>query len=167
MYTQPLLTLTTDSQLESFWVVFDLDGTLADDSHRIGLIQRDEPKWDKYFAQCGGDTPIISTILMTQLFARAGAEIVIMTGRSGQVKDLTVSWLNTYNVYFHDLFMRPEGDITTPNKELKSAWVQELYTEDPYKHILCAFEDLKNLVDFWRHTVGTWCFQVQENDCSF
>ena len=39
------------------FVVFDLDGTLADDLHRQHHLEGDEPDWAAYFGDCVNGPP--------------------------------------------------------------------------------------------------------------
>lgn len=38
-------------------IVFDLDGTLADDSHRKHYLDRDPKDWNGFYDACDGDNP--------------------------------------------------------------------------------------------------------------
>jgi phosphoglycolate phosphatase-like HAD superfamily hydrolase len=39
-------------------VIFDLDGTLADLTHRLHYVKNGNRNWDKFFEECDKDLPI-------------------------------------------------------------------------------------------------------------
>lgn len=46
--------------------IFDIDGTLADLSHRLHFIQKKPADWDGFFAACSDDAPIPEVIELIQ-----------------------------------------------------------------------------------------------------
>ena len=146
-------------------IVFDLDGTLADDSHRKHLIEGDHKDWDAYFAACDGDAPLIACQLLVDL-VRAGHWIEIWSGRGAGV-DLenrlkTMRWLErhcdgiTPNVDIKRLRMRGFSDYT-PDIELKLGWLNEGRAEGTPPALV--FDDRDRVVAMWREQ-GIPCFQV-------
>jgi len=76
-------------------IIFDLDGTLADITHRLHFIQKEPKDWDGFFAACVADKPIAHTIeIMNILMNRDRVEI--WTGRSDIVREETIRWLDIY-----------------------------------------------------------------------
>ena len=73
--------------------IFDLDGTLADDSHRAHFIASGTKDWDAYYAACPDDKPIEHTIQLAHDLHARGYKIVIITGRSETVRRETEDWL--------------------------------------------------------------------------
>lgn len=148
--------------------IFDLDGTLADCSHRLPYITGDKKDWRAFFAACVDDTPIESTIRTLQALRAGGAEIWFWTGRSDEVKKETVEWLRKHECLprfpRHDWFgapellmMRESGDHQ-PDDKLKFGWLADL--EPPERNRLTGvFEDRDRVVAMWRE-YGVQCFQV-------
>ena len=137
-------------------VVFDLDGTLADDSHRLPLILQTDPAdrtWPAYFAACSDDPPIAPTITILQHFYYEGYRVEIWTGRSETVRRETTRWLWGHNAYSHLLRMRPADDFR-PNLELKAEW---LAASDRLP--VMVFEDQAKYVSWWL-AQGLPVFQV-------
>jgi phosphoglycolate phosphatase-like HAD superfamily hydrolase len=143
-------------------VIFDLDGTLADISHRLHYIEGPDKDWDAFFKACVHDEPINTIIGILQEMAAGEYRIVIMTGRSDAVLDETMEWLNAWAPIGQDfeLFMRKEGDHT-PDDALKLKWLNEGYIDKD--RIFCVFEDRKRVVDMWRG-LGLTCLQVAPGD---
>ena len=145
-------------------VIFDLDGTLADTSHRLHFIRSAEagfkPDWDAFFDACSDDTPLWPFIVLGQELSRAGHPIIIVTGRSARVRDKTLAWLTAHNFPAAQILMRPEGNFK-PDDEIKREWFEAsgLKPQD----ISYVFEDRTRCVKMWRD-LGIPCLQVSEGD---
>lgn len=146
--------------------IFDIDGTLADCSHRLPLLNSDSPdKWNLFYKACPDDEPIIPVISVLNGLLRHGAEVLFFTGRSGSVWAETKQWLQRWTDYTgsdgNRIYMRPEKDFR-PDFELKHEWYSRLLPED--KHALVGvFEDRTRCVEMWRE-LGVTCFQVTNGD---
>lgn len=157
--------------------VFDLDGTLADDSHRKEHIcyKDGSPKknkdWDRFFDLCSKDKPIESSInVLTSLAKDKNNEIIILTGRNSVVRDKTLAWLDEHigNVgegeIISELLMRGAADrmddhLLKPNMLKKYLKSRGLSARD----VVCIFEDRTRVVDAWRIN-GFNCYQVARGD---
>jgi hypothetical protein len=103
-----------------FVAVFDLDGTLSDDSWRspIALQARlaidpgiRDQLWKKYHSQCGYDKPHMSVKGLFHFYKSKGLEVWVVTARPESLKTETIEWLQ-HNIGFlpNLLAMRPEGN---------------------------------------------------------
>lgn len=139
--------------------IFDLDGTLADLSHRLHLIQKDPKDWDAFFDACEDDTPIEH---MCRLAYRLGLYdgIVIASGRSSRVRLKTENWFRRTNTFYDALYMRADGDHR-PDDVVKLELLERIRAEgwDP----IMAFEDRDRVVAMWRNA-GIPCAQVAAGD---
>lgn len=146
--------------------IFDLDGTLADASHRQHhLTCSPDADWEAFFAACDADTPILPVIETMQTLSLM-AEVWIWTGRSDQVADLTLAWLNQHTTFRRPQLerivrMRPGGDYR-PDHVLKAEWLQGLPPADR-RRLVAVFEDRASVVQMWR-AAGVPCFQVAPGD---
>ena len=146
-------------------VVFDLDGTLADDEHRQHYLEQTPKDWDRYFALCGDDKPIWPAIGVLKSLHKSGHLIEIWTGRTAGVRIQTRDWLERYRVFgwhgsLFPLLMRPIGDYTQ-DIELKGRWLNQARKQN--RHPDLVFEDRTRVVEFWR-SEGVPCFQVAAGD---
>ena len=138
------------------FIVFDLDGTLANDGHRSHLAKAGE--WDAYFDACHLDAHIPHVIQVLCDLAGAGHRIEIWSGRGcgprNVVLDKTVAWLKAIGIYQHigGLLMRAHGDHRR-DTELKTKWMANCGKPD------LVFEDRDRAVAMWREA-GVPCFQV-------
>lgn len=146
------------------YYIFDLDGTLADISHRLHFIEGEKKDWDAFYNTCDKDKPIQNTLdLLTDLYFSACANIIILSGRSDAVKEKTIKWLkDNLGIVFFTLYMRKAGDHR-PDVEVKQEWLDEWLKHHNKEEITGVFEDRKQVVDMWRKN-GITCYQVAEGD---
>ncbi len=144
------------------WVIFDLDGTLADIEERRAISKKSNGKmnWPVFFnpKNIELDKPNHPVIRMAQVLSSTGHGIAIFSGRSEATKDATVKWLADNNVPFNLLRMRPEKHPFKfmPDEKLKEGWLSEMTWKDD---VVCVFDDRQKVVDMWRET-GLTCMQV-------
>jgi phosphoglycolate phosphatase-like HAD superfamily hydrolase len=140
--------------------IFDIDGTLADISHRLHFIQQEPKDWRGFFAACPKDKPIPEVVAICKALA-PDYSIKLITGRSDEIRDETGLWLNQQGIIFSDLLMRQAGD---PREDsiVKAELLDSLltYTAEP---IAGVFEDRKQVVDMYR-SKGLRVFQVAEGN---
>lgn len=143
-------------------VISDLDGTIALIEHRRPILSDDSKKmdqrWRDFFAACDKDEPNVPVILTLSALKSFGHEIVILSARSDEVKDKTLTWLEFYEVPYDRLYMRKAGDFTV-DCELKKEWLKGFDLSE----ILCVFDDRDSVVKMWREH-GLNCFQVAPGD---
>lgn len=149
------------------FIVFDLDGTLANCDHRTHHLQKKPKDWDSYFNECHLDEPYSEMISLFNLikstvgFLGFGNRLEIWTGRREDQRDKTIDWLIANGTYINEnhptpLRMRPT-DIKTHDVELKGGFMKEFGRPD------IVFEDRNSMVEFWREQ-GIRCCQVQEGN---
>jgi len=143
------------------FIVFDLDGTLADDSHRQHHITGDVKDWDAYFAACEDDVliePVAAILRALREDQSANHRIEIWTGRSAKYHRQTDAWLTEHNLWYDSLRMRPDGDFR-PDTVVKGEWLAEC----GYNRPDLIFDDRTESVAFWREQ-GITCLQVAQHD---
>ena len=98
-------------------IIFDIDGTLANASHRIHHIKKQPKDWDAFFDGQADDKPhwhIVDTLLAFKSLSKYA--VIFASGRPERYRKMTVAWLEKYGLHnpFLDaklwLFMRPDGD---------------------------------------------------------
>lgn len=137
--------------------IFDLDGTLADDSHRHHHVTQ-HSDWDAYYAACPDDKAIEHMIILARCIQRH-YPIHIVTGRSEAIRAETEAWLMAHGILYEGLHMRKRND-RRKNSEYKQSIVR-LLREEGFE-ILMAFEDLKPAVRAYRD-LGIPCAQVADS----
>ena len=139
-------------------VIFDLDGTLCDISHRRSLVEGGNKDWEQFYKQCINDSPKIEVIKIFKLLQADMNTMVIFSGRSDIVRKETYQWLRKHDIRPDILIMREDGDFT-PDDKLKNKWLKIINKSD----ILCVFDDRDRIVKMWREE-GLTCFQVADGD---
>ena len=150
------------------FVVFDLDGTLSDDRHRLNLLPPRQPgvgdvagDYSAYHAACADDPPIIPTLKTLVAHAGAGHRVEIWTGRDATEEAKTRRWLSRYLQVCgylglaSDIKMRmrlEEGSAV----ELKRRWLLAL---SPQARPRLAYDDRADVAAMFREH-GVACFQV-------
>mgnify|MGYP003136464398 FL=1 len=150
------------------WVIFDLDGTLAliDERRKVSEKENGKLDWDKFFdpANIELDEPNLPVIKTAQVFAEAGYQIAILSGRSHATNEMTRWWLTKHNVPWNILRLRPTEHPFKfmDDRKLKLKWFNEIFV-DPEDmdeaEVLCVFDDRQKVVDMWRE-IGLTCMQV-------
>jgi len=140
--------------------IFDIDGTLADISHRLHHIQKDDKDWDAFNDDCDKDAPYHRIIEMTHVMRDAGYHIVMCTGRSCRIEQKTMDWLNEHEIPCSVLLMRAAKDFRS-DYVVKEEMLNLLLESGHDVHY--AFEDRSQVVDMWREK-GITTFQVKKGD---
>ena len=136
----------------------DIDGTLADISHRLHLIRQQPPDWKAFFAACTEDLPIYEVIEVVKSLNSFGNHVIGISGRSDEVREETEKWLLKHGVIFDKLFMRKAGDHRE-DTVVKSELFNEILASLEVQQIAGVFEDRQQVVDMFRAR-GLRVFQV-------
>ena len=139
--------------------LFDIDGTLADCSHRLHYIEKAPKDWDGFFSNCHADKSIEAICDLAHTLWQCN-NIVLVSGRPERCKVDTEIWLRQNHLNWNALYMRKDGDFRNDDI-VKSELLDELLSHG-WKPIM-AFDDRKRVVDMWRAR-GIICAQVAEGD---
>ena len=97
---------TRERKMNNRIYVFDIDGTVADCTHRLSLIdKRIHPKakdrdYNRFFEELNNDAPIeymvdlCRTLISADLESGNFGSVVFLTGRPERTRKATVNWLN-------------------------------------------------------------------------
>lgn len=143
--------------------VFDIDGTLADCSHRLHLIQQTPKDWRAFFARCGNDAPIAHMLKIAETLS-CDTDVIFVSGRSDECRTQTLEWLTRHmpglSLTRDDLYMRRGGDHR--DDDIVKMELLAHLRADAWEPIM-VFEDRKRVVDAWR-AAGIPCAQVAVGD---
>ena len=141
-------------------VIFDIDGTLADATHRLHYIKAKPPNWDAFFSKCVHD-PVIEPIRdLAHAIASHGYRIILVSGRSAKVRPQTEAWLASNDVPYQELHMRAEGDYRQ-DFVVKSQILDAILAEG--NEIAFVVDDRPSVVAMWRER-GLTCLQCRDWD---
>jgi predicted secreted acid phosphatase len=147
--------------------IFDIDGTIADNSHRTHHLKKQPKDWNSYHEGVADDGVHrhIRDVALTLGLANNGplANIIFCTGRHEGQREATMNWL--YQNGFVQLnqiglYMRTEGDFRADHI-VKLELLMRIRA-DGFNPIM-AFDDRNSVVAMWRAN-GIPCAQVAEGD---
>lgn len=139
------------------FVIFDLDGTIANIDHRTHFVRGGKRDWKSFFSACVDDVPVPHVVETFKAHIDAGHKVRIWSARSDAVRAETENWLSDMGIdpcYLQH--MRADGD-NTPDVELKRYWLNQEYERPDL-----VYDDRQRVVDMWR-AEGIACFQVVAN----
>lgn len=158
-------------------VLWDLDSTLANTSHRqhmVPLIKaKAGPTWEDYSMACTGDTPVEGTVALARLIAsltvpvsdgltmQVSSNRVMqygVSGRSEAARQLTLDWFAEHGVPLDNVYLRPDGDHT-PNGKYKVRVIRRL--RDKGIDVVLFVEDWKETADYIHDKTGVPVLVVQ------
>lgn len=121
-------------------VIFDLDGTLFDESHRRHL--HEEKKYEEYFKLCSQDTPIQKIIDMLKKHKEEGDYIWILSGRSEICLEETIKTLQDNNIPYDNIKLRGKDNFT-PDYVMKPVWVSKYVGSE---RVTAIYDDTDNVI---------------------
>lgn len=140
-------------------VIFDVDGTIADCSHRLHHL----PHWGKFFGDMHLDTVIDPvTFVLRQIYLNNEAKVLIVTARPDDLdyKYKTQRWLADNHIPYHGFYMRKGGDYRQDSivkKEILQQIISDRY--DPF----LVIDDQPQVVKMWRDN-GLTCLQCAPDE---
>jgi FMN phosphatase YigB (HAD superfamily) len=145
-------------------VIFDIDGTLADISHRVKYLKTTPKDWKNFNSAENilKDTLILETKHILDMYRLSGYTIILITGRNrgenALIEKMTMNWLREHNILADKLFMREYRDKqhdTTLKRDIYNKYIKDKYD------VVAVFEDRSRVVDMWRG-LGLQCYQVNK-----
>lgn len=138
-------------------VIFDLDGTLADNDHRS--------PYD--LEKCGEDTPKKMVIALLEMLRAQGYKIITVSGRESGTKEdvtkyrrITTEWLDKHTNGSDEHYQRVQGDSRKDDvvkEEIFWNCIADRF------NVQLAVDDRAQVVEMWRR-IGLECWQVAHGD---
>jgi beta-phosphoglucomutase-like phosphatase (HAD superfamily) len=91
------------------YAVLDIDGVLADASHRLHYLAPGRKNWDAFFAAAPKDPPLPEGVEVARTLAH-DHDIAYVTGRPSRYRGDTLTWLQKHGLPPGLLIMRAAGD---------------------------------------------------------
>lgn len=139
-------------------VIYDLDGTLSDGTHRLKFLPTKDlhltESWIEFNRMCVGDSPIRDTIDVMNAMYDAGFYVIVLTGRSDIVKAESVKWLKDNGARYHLLEMRKQSD-NRKDTIIKEEFLRKI----GLKNIVAAWDDSQSVIQHFR-SLGITTYQV-------
>lgn len=127
-------------------IIVDIDGTLADISHRKHFVLSEPKKWKEFFELCGEDKPRddVYAKVMEMKFEH-DADIILVSGRPEEYRKTTEEWLDKHSIQYTTLIMRPSGD-SRPDTVIKENILNKFFKKE---NIVMAFDDRPRIIRMW------------------
>jgi phosphoglycolate phosphatase-like HAD superfamily hydrolase len=144
--------------------LIDIDGTLADTSHRQWVLEEKRPygpNWELFFCLAVDDKPFPHMQQLLSDLHQYWVRFVYVTGRPERYRQLTEDWLDKHDFpAARHLYMRKDGDHR-PDHIVKRELL-DLIRVDGFTPVM-AFDDRNSVVKMWREA-GVPCAQVAEGN---
>jgi uncharacterized HAD superfamily protein len=127
-------------------LIIDLDGTLADIRVRLKHLEGKDKDWKSFNKTIETDELHEWCREIIHRF-QEDHKIIIVSGRTDDLKKQTLEWLKKYDVPFDYLFMRKSKDFRPDN--LIKLEIFENKIRDKF-HIVFVLDDRQKVVDMWR-----------------
>lgn len=148
MYTMIKHHLNT-SYIDKPVYCFDYDGTLSDVTHRLDKLPTKDlhltESWSDFNQLSAYDSAIESTIQVMNSLFNSGAFVIILTGRSDEVCEISTQWLHDAGAKYNVMVMRQASD------NRKDIIIKEEFLRYIGLHrITAAFDDSPNVIAHFR-----------------
>lgn len=140
-------------------VIFDMDGTMADVSHRVHHLDG-EKNWRAFHDAMEHDPPVEAIVTLAKIVksARINGEklaVIIVTARHDdpRYEAMTREWIELHDIEADRIYMRADSD-TRPDYIVKAEMLEKIL-DDGYEPFL-AVDDRPEVVAMWRaHGITT------------
>jgi len=142
-------------------IIVDIDGTLADISHRIHLlVGRDSKDWCNFESGCVDDGVYEWAANLVRMYKGAGYKILLVSGRTESVRGETERWLKLHNIPYDELHLRPVGNFISDCELKQEVYISVLSGKYSIEFVV---EDRARVVSMWRRN-GLTCLACAEGD---
>lgn len=147
-------------------IIFDLDGTLCDVTHRRHFVTTKPKNWMAWNDGMVNDTPNAAVAFVFRALHNYCygdvADLILVSGRSDDYREKTEEWLARHGFEYSALYMRMQKD-NRDDSIVKGEIADEI---EKTHNILFVFDDRKRVVDMWVNR-GIWVFDVGQTKGDF
>ena len=131
------------------FVLCDLDGTLADTTHRQHFVEQEPKDWDGFFRAMGDDPVRVDVLQQIVELWGAGHPLVFVSGRPETYRGATERWLQTVTPWVVPfVFMRRAGDHR-PDTVVKAEMLRTYWPDTSWIH--CVLDDRPSVIrEVWQ-----------------
>jgi FMN phosphatase YigB (HAD superfamily) len=126
-------------------VIFDIDGTLADNHERQKFLMENPPDWKNYNYNIPYDNPrweIVKKLCNWSHYA----DIALFTARGEEHRNDTERWLKDHDILYQWLVMRPIGNYGEDAILKKEMFEKFLMKE----RVILIYDDRPKVIRMWR-----------------
>jgi FMN phosphatase YigB (HAD superfamily) len=144
-------------------IIFDIDGTLFDISHRVHFALSQPKNWKRFYEEIKSDKPIKEMCeLLVSTAKDKSNRIIFCTGREESYRSVTLKQIEGI---FRNDFM-PNNGVTLYMREKRDFRKDYEVKYDLYKKMMkdgfnpkLVFEDKATVVEMW-NSIGVRCLRV-------
>ena len=140
-------------------LICDIDGTIADLTHRRKYVTTNPKNWEAFERSMHLDTPIETICDAVRTLSSASWQVVYCSGRGQQNFMTTRNWIEDNKLPVGRIYMRAEGDYRDDGI-VKSELLDRILKR---YHPTLVFDDRDRVVKMWRDR-GLRCIQVAEGN---
>jgi predicted kinase len=130
------------------YVLCDIDGTIADCSHRLKYAKGETKDWNKFFSLISEDTVRDDTRKMLVDYYNKGFTVIFVSARPEDYKQKTLEWLKENGIGFAwTLIMRRSNDKRQDTDVKKD--LLDTYFKDK-SQIHCVIDDRPSVIRMWK-----------------
>ena len=147
-------------------VICDIDGTVADLTHRRHWVATKPKNWKAFFQNIEQDKPIDPVINTIQALHASWCQIIFCSGRGDEHRNVTRTWLSRHiGEWTEDqpLYMRAQGDFRADDI-VKEELLAKMRV-DGYNPTM-AFDDRARVCNMWIRN-GIFVFDVSQGKGDF
>jgi predicted kinase len=127
-------------------VLCDIDGTVADCTHRRRFLQQEPKDWDGFFRAMGEDSVIDEVATQVLNSVDDGYQLFYVSGRPDIYRFQTEGWLAHMGLAHHKaLFMRRTGDHR-PDTVVKQEMLDRYFPEPYRSQIVAVYDDRPSVI---------------------
>ena len=125
-------------------VICDIDGTLAEISHRLHYVKGEKKDWKGFYSELSKDE-LRSDVYDTVKKYAVDNTIVLVSGRPEDHRAVTEKWLEENGVEYQTLIMRSKGD-SRDDTIVKQEILDKYFKKD---NIRIAIDDRPRVIRMW------------------
>lgn len=129
-------------------ICFDIDGTLADVSHRVHLWRQKPKNWSMFKSEMVNDAPIEQICTIAREMVSTGHQIILCSGRGEDTREWTEQWLHDQGIHWEKLYMRLANDYRGDDI-VKKELLDQIVVDFGKKPDI-VFDDRPRVVKMWR-----------------
>ena len=142
-------------------VICDIDGTLANNTHRSHFVEGPGKKdWKAFFDDMDLDTPFDPVVTTFHALQQAGLTGILCSGRPADYREITEAWLRRHYIGYERLYTRAAGDHRS-DTVVKLELLAQIRTDGFEPHVV--IDDRASVVAMWR-SQGLVCLQSAEGN---
>ena len=141
-------------------VIFDVDGTLMDITHRRHFVTQRPKDFVSFRAATTNDTPKKDIFAIALAMKAAGHRIIISSGRNMSQRATTLQQLMSQGLAIDAIYMRSDTDYRQ-DYVVKQGMLDKM-RKDGFNPTM-AVDDRQQVVDMWRDN-GLTVLQVDDGD---